>query len=318
MIVMKFGGTSLQSADAIRQAISIIRSRMALRPIVIVSALGKVTDKLLALATETAHGNRQEASKGLAELERYHRELAAALIQGDEQEEVTVFLNEQFGELQLVLDRLRDSGHLTAADQDAVTSFGERLSSGIVAIALRSLAIPSIHLDARALVCTDGRHAHAVPLVSKTYLKIRNAMQHVPQDTVPVMGGFIGRSASGATTTLGRNSSNLTAVLAAAAVGADEVEMWTDVDGVFRHDPRDVPDQRPEETLSFAEAVEIAHRGARVLHAEAVQLAAEECITLHIRNSRDPALPGTRISGTILRATTTDSYLGAATSDCSR
>jgi aspartate kinase len=128
------------------------------------------------------------------------------------------------------------------------------------------------------------------------------------------MGGFIGRNASGATTTLGRNSSNLTAVIAAAAVEAEEIEIWTDVDGVFRQHPMDVPDQQPIETLDYQEALQIARAGARVLHTQAVQLAFEENLSIHIRNSRKPEQAGTRI-GTSLWCAGAANYLGAASTD---
>jgi aspartate kinase len=182
-------------------------------------------------------------------------------------------------------------------------------------MALQSFGISSVHLDARALVCTDSQHTHAAPLLSETYTLIRTAVQNVAKGAVPVMGGFIASNSNGATTTLGRNSSNLTAVLAAAAIGAEEVEIWTDVDGVFRHHPLEVPDQRPIETLGFEEALRMARQGARVLHAEAVQLALEENLSIHIRNSRKPEAAGTRICATVWQAGNTDVRLGAASSD---
>lgn len=315
MIVMKFGGTSLQSADAILQAISIIRSRIVRQPIVVVSAHGEVTDNLLSLATETAQGEAQQASQYFADLEKYHHDLIAALLHDTSRDCASRFLHRHVSELQRVLRTIRSSGDLTPAAQDAVVSFGERLSSGIVAMALQSFGIASVHLDARALICTDSRHTRAVPSLPETYHLIRQAVQQLPKGTVPVMGGFIGSSATGATTTLGRNSSNLSAVLAAAAVGAEEVEIWTDVDGVFRHHPADVSGQRPIEELSFEEALQIAREGARVLHTEAVQLALEENLSIHIRNSRNPDQAGTRISARLWRNEDAESYLGAASSD---
>jgi aspartate kinase len=315
MIVMKFGGSSLQSADAILQAISIIRSRMVRHPMVIVSAHGQVTDDLLSLATETAHGKQQQASELISELKKYHADLIGALINGASHERASRFLNCHFSELQSVLGTFMNSGCVAPAAQDAVLSFGERLSSGIVAMALQSFGISSVHLDARALVCTDSQHTHAAPLLSETYTLIRTAVQNVAKGAVPVMGGFIASNSNGATTTLGRNSSNLTAVLAAAAIGAEEVEIWTDVDGVFRHHPLEVPDQRPIETLGFEEALRMARQGARVLHAEAVQLALEENLSIHIRNSRKPEAAGTRICATVWQAGNTDVRLGAASSD---
>jgi aspartate kinase len=314
MIVMKFGGSSLQSAEAIQQAIAIIRTRVAQEPLVVVSALGKVTDNLLALGTDAAAGRRQQCREKFAGLKDYHAAVAVKLVGGRDLQRLDDFLERHFFELQVLIDGLN---HFTPEAQDAITSFGERLSSGIVAMALPASGIPSVHLDSRELICTNSRHTHAAPMLSETYLKIHKVVKRLPRGTVPVLGGFIATSVEGVTTTLGRNSSNLTAVLTAAAVGAERVEMWTDVDGVFRHDPRHVSDQYPAEELSFAEALEIAKNGARVLHAESVQLASQENIPIYIRNSSRPELPGTRISATscVPRTLNADSYLGAATSD---
>jgi aspartate kinase len=264
---------------------------------------------------EAAHGQRDQAAKRLAAMEKYHREIVTNLMDGGSRECAYRFLNSHFDELRALMHAMTNCGHLPPPAQDAVVSFGERLSSGIVAMVLESFGIPSNHLDARALVCTDNQHTCAVPLLSETYLQIRDAVRHLPKNTVPVMGGFIGSSGNGSTTTLGRNSSNLSAVLAAAALAAEEVEIWTDVDGVFRQDPLRVLDQKPIESLGFAEALEIARQGARVLHAGAVELAFEENISIHIRNSRKPDLPGTRISGGTWRTGCAPSYLGAASSD---
>jgi aspartate kinase len=317
MIVMKFGGSSLQSAEAIQQVIEIIRTRMAQEPVVVVSALGKVTDNLLALGTEAAAGQRQRWTERLAGLKTYHAGIAAKLVPDVDGRIWSDFLERHFTELQVVIDRLNGCGHISPVLQDAVTSFGERLSSGLIAMALQSSGIRSIHLDARELICTDNRHTHATPFLDETYRRVRNAVERLPQGTVPVLGGFIATGVNGATTTLGRNSSNLTAVLVAASVGADRVEMWTDVDGVFRRDPRHVQDQFPVEEMSFTEAQEIARNGARVLHLEAVRLACEENIAIHIKNSSRPELPGTRVSGlpAVESRSTVNNYLGAASSD---
>jgi aspartate kinase len=162
-------------------------------------------------------------------------------------------------------------------------------------MALRKSGISTRHFDSRMLVRTDKQHVQATPLLKETYANVRNAVGCAGGGVVPVLGGFIASSSDGVTTTLGRNSSNLTAVLVAAALDVKEVEIWTDVDGIFLHDPREVCDQYPIEELSFDDALELAHRGARVLHAGAVLLAREEGITISIRNSRRRELPGTRI-----------------------
>ncbi len=295
MIVLKFGGTSLESADAIERMESIVRSRLPRQPVVVVSALGKSTDNLLALGAEMATGCRQQSLERFVWLKDYHSRVAARLVREQDQQRLDEFLESHFCELQGLLDGLCESGEFTPQAKDALSSFGERLSSVIVAIALRKSGISTMHFDSRRLVRTDKQHLQATPLLKETYANVREAVGSVGGGVVPVLGGFIASSSDGVTTTLGRNSSNLTAVLVAAALDAKEVEIWTDVDGIFLHDPRAVCDQYPIEELSFDDALELAHRGAKVLHAGAVLLAHEEGITISIRNSRKRELPGTRI-----------------------
>jgi aspartate kinase len=295
MIVLKFGGTSLESAEAIERMESIVKSRLPRHPVVVVSALGKVTDNLLALGTEAAAGRRQQELERFVWMKDYHTRIAATLIRPQDEEELEQFFESHFCELQNLLDRLEEEGEFTSEAQDAVTSFGERISSAIVTMALRKSGMNTVHFDSRVLIRTDKKHTEATPLLQETYANIRRALASLDQSTVAVVGGFIGSTADGVTTTLGRNSSNLTAVLYAAALKADEVEIWTDVDGVFQHDPRQVREQFPVDELSYEDALQIAHSGARVLHAGAVMLARQENIPMWIRNSRRPEVPGTRI-----------------------
>ena len=301
MIVMKFGGSSLRSAAAIRQATTIVRARVEHNPIVVVSALGKVTDLLLAMAKKAASGQPHwtETFNGLRE---YHRDISANLLLDGYHRALAEFVDGHFDELGVLAESVFATGELSPEAQDEISSFGERLSSRIFTIALQAAGIRSAHLDSRVLICSDGRHTRATPLLTQTYCNIREAVQQLPPGTVPVMGGFIATGPNGRTTTLGRNSSNLTAVLAAAAVGAESVEMWTDVDGVFRRDPNHVLNQDPVPEMSFAEALEIADNGARVLHAGAVQLASEEGIAIFINNSSRPKVRGTCIGGRAVAA----------------
>jgi len=312
MIVLKFGGTSLESAEAIQRMESIVQSRLSRHPVVVVSALGKVTDNLLALGTEAAAGCRQQELERFVWMKDYHSRIASTLIRRQDQQDLDQFLESHFCQLQALLDRLEESGEFTPEAQDAVSSFGERFSSRIVTMALRKSGMETIHFDSRVLIRTDKQHTQATPLLKETYANVRRALASVDMGVVPVFGGFIGSTSTGVTTTLGRSSSNLTAVLLAAALRAEEVEIWTDVDGVFLHDPRQVCDQFPLEELSFEDALEIAHRGARVLHLGAILLAQQENIPLWIRNSRRPEVPGTRIvsHASVLRAARIEGYVG--------
>jgi aspartate kinase len=295
MIVLKFGGTSLESAEAIERVARIVRSRLPRHPAVVVSAHGRATDNLVALAKDAAEGRREQAIEKFNALEAYHSALGASVVAESDRKALASFLDSHFRELFNLIGRLHRCTKLSAQAEAEVTSFGERLSSGIMSLALRRAGISTAHLDSRVLVRTDDRHTNANPLLDESCAKIRRAVFSLSNGTVPVLGGFIGSTPAGVTTTLGRNSSNLTAVLVAAAVDADEVEIWTDVDGVYAHDPRLVTDQAPVETLSFEQATEMAAHGAKVFHEGAVRLAQQENIPIWIKNSRNPEVRGTKV-----------------------
>jgi aspartate kinase len=299
MIVLKFGGTSLESAEAIERMESIVQSRLSRRPVVVVSALGKVTDNLLALGRETAAGQRQQALERFVWLRDYHFRVAGTLIREQDQAQLAEFLEQHFNELHRALDRIEEQRAFTPQAQAEVASFGERLSSRVVAMALRKSGMATVHLDTRSLIRTDDQHTQATPLLKESYAAIRVALGSVEENTVPVVGGFIGSTAEGVTTVLGRNSSNLTAVLFAGAMGAEEVEIWTDVDGVFRQDPRQIANQHAIDEMSFDEALEMANRGAKVFHPGAMILARRENIPMWIKNSRRPEVRGTRVSSEV-------------------
>ncbi|HWH57603.1 MAG TPA: aspartate kinase [Terriglobales bacterium] len=295
MIVLKFGGSSLESAEAIERVARIVRSRIARHPAVIVSAHGKATDNLLALAKDAAEGHHAPSVERFNALESYHSALAAAVVADHDRKALDSFLNAHFHELFNAVERLRGSGKLSEQGLAEITSFGERLSSGIMALALRKAGIETAHLDARVLVRTNDCYTNATPVLDESCARIRRAIFSLDSQTIPVLGGFIGSTPTGVTTTLGRNSSNLSAVLVGAAVDAEEVEIWTDVDGVYAHDPRLVTDQSPVETLSFEDAATMAAHGAKVFHHGAVMLAQQENIPIWIKNSRNPQARGTKV-----------------------
>ena len=295
MIVLKFGGSSLESPEAIERMAQIVRSRLSRHPVVVVSAHGKATDNLVALAKDAAEGRHAQSVERFNALEAYHTSLGVAVVSEHDRKALTSLLNAHFHELFNAVERLRGCGKLSPQGEAEVTSFGERLSSGIIALALRKAGIDTAHFDSRVLVRTDDRYTEATPLMDESCRKIRRALSSMNNGAVPVLGGFIGSTPSGVTTTLGRNSSNLTAVLVAAAIDADEVEIWTDVDGVYAHDPRLVTDQSPLEVLSFEDAVQMAAHGAKVFHYNAVLLARQENIAIWIKNSRNPEARGTKV-----------------------
>lgn len=295
MIVLKFGGTSLESAQAIERVVGIVRSRLSHHPAVVVSAHGKATDQLLMLAKDAAEGRHAHSVERFNALEAYHSALGAAVVAEHDRRALASLLDAHFHELFNSVERLRGRGELSAQAEAEITSFGERLSSEIMALALRKAGMDTAHFDSRVLVRTDDRYTEATPFVDESCRKIVRAVRSLSNGTVPVFGGFIGSTSVGVTTTLGRNSSNLSAVLVAAAIDADAVEIWTDVDGVYAHDPRLVTDQSPLETLSFEDAAVMAAHGAKVFHHGAVILAQQENIPIWIKNSRNPEARGTTV-----------------------
>jgi aspartate kinase len=295
MIVMKFGGSSLESAEAIDRVAGIIESRRGRKPVVVVSAMGKTTNALLKLATTAAKRDESGVREQLGALRQFH-ESEGAKIAPKLEEELRAVVDGHFAELSAILEGLCATCELTRRTLDAVASFGERLSSHMVSLALRGRGIPSVQLDARKLIVTDDRFTHAAPLVDETYERIAASVRKVGRECVPVMGGFIGATREGITTTIGRGGSDYTAALVGAAIDADDIEIWTDVDGVLTCDPQLVPEAYPVRRISFDEAAEMAYFGAKVLHPATVLPAKEKNIPVWILNSRRPEAEGTQIT----------------------
>lgn len=291
MVVMKFGGSSVESAEAIERAASIVRE-CDRRPVVVVSAMGKTTDRLLAIARFCEAGNGKAALRELSGLRTFHSKEAARLVSPAQAMALNRHICTHFGELEQALMEVSASGSLTPALSDEILSFGERLSSLIVTAAFRHAGIDAAHLDARRVIVTDDRHTHALPLSFETNAMLR---RKVSDSHVTVMGGFIGATENGVTTTLGRGGSDYTAAIVGAALCAEEIQIWTDVDGMLTCDPRLVPDGHCLKSISYVEAEELARCGARVLHPATVAPAVWQRIPIVIRNSRNPAAPGTRI-----------------------
>jgi aspartate kinase len=294
MIVMKFGGSSVESASAIMRVASSVGSHLRRQPVVVVSAMGKTTDRLLEMADEAAKRHDDAAEALLCKLETFHFGETEKLVQDQPLEALKASLRKKFSELRVALDVLACSaGGLTPALKDNVSSYGEQLSSLIVAAAFTHRGIESQHLDARSLIVTDGEHTRAAPLFPETNRRLRNAI--VGAGKVVVTGGFIAATEQGITTTLGRGGSDLTASIVGAAIDASEIQIWTDVDGMLTCDPRLFADAYLLKTISYLEAAEMARWGAKVLHPDTVQPAIEKQIPIVIRNSRRPEVQGTTI-----------------------
>jgi aspartate kinase len=280
MIVMKFGGTSVESAAAIERLAGIVRDRRSEQPIVVVSAMGKTTNKLLETANLAVAGQRDEALEKVEALRAYHHAEADGY-------GAAAVIDQHFDELAELMRGLAILGELTPRSIDAVSSFGERISSRIVA-----LALGATHVDSRTVIVTDERHTMAAPLYAETYERLGKTTW----GDITVMGGFIGSTLSGVGSTLGRGGSDFTASIVGAGVDAKEIQIWTDVDGMLTCDPTVLPGGRRVKSLSFAEAAELAYFGAKVLHPSTVAPAIEKNIPVLILNSRRPQVPGTRIT----------------------
>jgi aspartate kinase len=295
MIVMKFGGTSVESAAAIERVAGIVRARESRRPVVVVSAMGKTTNKLLAIAASAIQGRRQEYIQQLHDLRDFHSREARKVTPLEDRAELDRTLDEHFQELTELVKGLAVLGELTPRSIDAISSYGERLSSYIVTLAFRHFGMRAEHLDSRRVIVTDKRHTQAAPLYAETYRRLAETVPPLARDAVVVMGGFIGSTEDGVTSTLGRGGSDFTASIVGAGIGAEEIQIWTDVDGMLTADPTILPGGHRVKTISFAEAAELAYFGAKVLHPATVVPAIEKNIPVLILNSRRPEVDGTRI-----------------------
>jgi len=298
---MKFGGTSVEDAAAILRTAAIVagRRRKGLNPIVVVSAMAKVTDTLLAAAAAAGNNDRESALRLSEGLRTRHLDVAAALVADpDRLTSLQLTLHHDFDSLDDLLRGISAVGELTPRTSDHVVSFGERLSSAIVTAAFAEQSLSSAHVDARNVILTDANYGKATPHPRA----IENALTAqvlplVELGRVPVLGGFIG-SCDGITTTLGRGGSDYTAALIGGALHTGAIEIWTDVDGIMTTDPRIVPEALRVKTISFEEAAELAYFGAKVLHPATILPAVQKNIPVYVLNSRNAENPGTRITAT--------------------
>src|SRR3954462_13934612 len=296
MIVMKFGGTSVESAQAIERVAGIVKARQDRKPIVVVSAMGKTTNKLLAIANAAISGKREDYIHQLHDLRDFHSREARLVVPLARRAELDRTLDDHFQEMTELVKGLAVLGELTPRSVDAISSYGERLSSYIVTLAFRHFGMNAVHLDARKVIVTDRRHTQAAPNFPETYSRLMATIPPLANDSVVVMGGFIGSTMDGVTTTLGRGGSDFTAAILGAGVDAEAIEIWTDVGGMLTADPTILPGGHRVKTISFAEAAELAYFGAKVLHPATVVPAIEKNIPVLILNSRRPEVDGTRIT----------------------
>lgn len=301
-VVMKFGGTSVADADAIGRLGTIVaREQQARRsgssPVVVVSALAKVTDRLIAAARLAETGEGAGAAAALRELVDRHVAVAAAVSTGDRQRTLVAELRAEFDELIGLVHALAVLREVSPRSLDAVVSVGEVASSRLVAAALAERGLLAVWLDAREVLVTDAEHTGAAPDMEATCGRVAERVAPVARHgRIPILGGFIGATAQGITTTLGRGGSDYSAAIFGACLNVDEIQIWTDVDGMLTADPRIVPEPRLVPQLSFAEASELAYFGAKVLHPSTILPAVAKDIPVRILNARRPDVAGTRIT----------------------
>ena len=300
LVVMKFGGTSVEDPAAIGRTAAIVAGRVAQgkHPVVVVSAMAKVTDQLLRAGEAASQGDRTGALAITSRLRARHRDTAMALVKNQADcAELVSFIDQKFDSLDEVLRGLSAILELTPRFSDLIVSYGERVSSRIVVSAFRELGIDSVHVDAREVIITDSSFQKAIP--QDELIEKRAAEKLLPlatQGKVPVMGGFIAANEAGITTTLGRGGSDFTGALVGGALSAEAIEIWTDVDGIMTCDPRVCPDALRVKVISFEEAAELAYFGAKVLHPATILPAVRKNIPVLVLNSRNATCEGTRIA----------------------
>jgi aspartate kinase len=299
MIVMKFGGTSLQDAAAITQAATIVAAKQDRAPAVVVSAMAGVTDALIRISLLSRERRFEDAASIIEELRQRHLNTARELLGEAARQsfsEITQAIEHDLKELEGLARSVATLGELTPRTQDAIVSFGERLSSPIVAGALNARGVAAQLVDSRAFIITDDRFTNATPDFPQIEARTRETLLPILEArVVPVAQGFIGSTTEGVTTTIGRGGSDYSAALIGAALGAETIEIWTDVDGLMTADPRVVKNALRIRVISFAEASELSYFGAKVLHPSTVLPAVERGIPVNIYNTRNPDCEGTQI-----------------------
>lgn len=298
MIVIKFGGTSVGDAARVADAIDIVAERRQLKPIIVVSALAGITNELIA-ATEAARDQKPELVKEIvAKIRQRHEDVAMQLVQQkfDFFEAFLKQLTKQIDQINTILSGIALLGEITLRAKDKVVSIGEKLSSVLFAYSMMMRALPGEHVESEEVIITNEQFGAATPLMDRTRAAAQATLLPITErNHIPVMGGFIGRTVNGATTTLGRNGSDYSAAIVGAAIGADEVQIWTDVDGLLTCDPRIVAGARVIDRLSHDEAAELASFGAK-LHPRTLEPAIAAGIPVRVLNTHNPASAGTIIA----------------------
>jgi aspartate kinase len=297
MIVMKFGGTSVQDASAISRAVQAVEKQLPEQPTVVLSAMAKTTSGLLEIADKAHRGEVEAAREIIRCLREHHLEVMRALLTGKRRIETEHRLNGYFEEISNITQGLYLLGECTPRSKDAIASLGERMSTLIFAEALSEKGHPVALLDSRDFIRTDDNFTRAVVLEEISFPKIRELIgPHLNEGKIAVIQGFIGSTVDGISTTIGRGGSDYTASLVGAALQVKDIQIWTDVPGILTADPRIVPGVFKIKAVSFDEASELAYFGAKVLHPSTLIPAVSRNIPVHVFNSSKIDESGTLIS----------------------
>ena len=297
MIIMKFGGTSVEDARAMKNVMEIVSGERQRKPVVVLSAIAGATNTLLRSAQKALDGDLDKAHGELNALLERHVLLLENLIDGrSDVQQLILTIRKRFDELKTLCQGIAILGELTNRSLDAVASVGELLSTMIFSRALAEQGHTVELVDARTFMITDEQYASAAPLFDRIAQEaVARVLPFVQTKKIVVTQGFIGSTVKGVTTTLGRGGSDYSAAILGAALDAEEIQIWTDVDGVLTADPRIAPAAKKLKVISFREASELAYFGAKILHPSTILPAVEKNIPVIVLNSKRPQSSGTRI-----------------------
>jgi aspartate kinase len=296
MIVMKFGGTSVENAAAIRNVANLVVRNADRYPLVVSSACAGVTNALLRLATSSQIAGRDQALEQAEQLRTRHRKIAHELFSGDILFTVQSQIDAMIDELRDIVKSVSILGELTDRSRDSFAGFGERLSTLLLTHCLRREGVPAVLVAAGDVMITNDDYTQAVPDFEMINRRAKEVFQPLLESRqIVVTQGFIGSTVDGIATTIGRGGSDYSAAIFGAAIGAEEIQIWTDVDGVMTSDPSLIKDARVIDVMTFREAAELAYFGAKVLHPATIQPAVKENIPVRVLNSKRPEVPGTVI-----------------------
>jgi aspartokinase/homoserine dehydrogenase 1 len=297
LLIMKFGGTSMGSAERIRVAAHLASSEQARRPVaIVVSAMSKITDLLLDSLRKAEAGDEADLDQNLKQLSERHAQACRALLPGERHEHALAELDSLVEEFARIAKGVLMLGERPPRSVDEAIAIGERLSAFLMAEYLQSQGISAQAINAAEVIATDAVFNNATPLMDQTRERAALVLRPLlAAGTMPVITGFNGSTLDGRPTTLGRGGSDFSASIVSAALDAQELWIWTDVDGIMSADPRLVPNAKVLDEVTYAEAAELAYNGAKVLHPRTLAPLAERLIPVWSKNSFAPGKPGTRI-----------------------